>query len=92
MSQQAIQAATTPTSPRKAPKPKPFPVTTKLEHGGRYQTAILQHGLTTAPVRLENRNVDKYAQMPFGFGDMKQMQSSGKSKFEKSLLPPKIRN
>jgi hypothetical protein len=50
MSQQAIQAATTPTSPRKAPKPKPFPVTTKLEHGGRYQTAILQHGLTTAPV------------------------------------------
>lgn len=92
MSQKVIQAAASPTSPRKISKPKPIAVTSSKADAGRYQSAIMQHGLITAPVRLEARHQDKYSQMPYGFGDLKQMHSQGKSKFEKSLITPKIKN
>lgn len=91
MSSKVIRAAVSPTSPRKLPKPKPVAVTMSQSETGRYPSSFMQHGLTTAPVRLEKRQQDRYSQMPYGFGDLKKMHSQGKSKFDKSLPPPKVR-
>lgn len=92
MSSKVIRAANSPTTPRKLPKPKPIAVSMSQAETGRYPSNIMQQGLMTAPVRLEKRHQnDRYSQMPYGFGDLKKMHSQGKSKFDKSLPPPKVR-
>ncbi|VDI38563.1 Hypothetical predicted protein, partial [Mytilus galloprovincialis] len=89
MNTKAIRDAVSPTTPRNLPKPKPFSMGTSEAASGRHP--MMSNGLVTAPVRLEKRHLDRYSQMPHGFGDVKKMHSQGKSKFEKSLPPPKVR-
>ncbi|CAC5421068.1 unnamed protein product [Mytilus coruscus] len=89
MNTKVIRDAVSPTTPRNLPKPKPFVTATSEAASGRHP--MMSNGLVTAPVRLEKRHLDRYSQMPHGFGDVKKMHSQGKSKFEKALPPPKIR-
>ncbi|XP_076098698.1 uncharacterized protein LOC143068488 [Mytilus galloprovincialis] len=89
MNTKVIRDAVSPTTPRNLPKPKPFTMGTSEAASGRHP--MMSNGLVTAPVRLEKRHLDRYSQMPHGFGDVKKMHSQGKSKFEKSLPPPKVR-
>ncbi|XP_069103939.1 cingulin-like [Argopecten irradians] len=73
-------------SPRKNSfRPKPLGAWGKSSNEYNTLSQPLPDGLTTAPVKLGSRK--QYAQMPMGFGDIKNMSNQGKSKFEKSLGP-----
>ncbi|XP_011419548.3 myosin heavy chain, clone 203 isoform X4 [Magallana gigas] len=53
--------------------------------------SVFPEGLTTAPIRFENKSQNKYVSKSIpGLGDLKAMNS--RNKFEKSLNPSKVRN
>lgn len=53
--------------------------------------SVFPEGLTTAPIRFENKTQNKYVSKSIpGLGDLKAMNS--RNKFEKSLNPSKVRN
>ena len=71
-------------SPRKSDKPRQLGMVGTSTN--RYFDSI--HGLTTAPVKLENRH--KFGHNVVGVSDLKAL--NARSKFEKSLNPTKVRH